>query len=50
MIIYELADTGIFDILGSKKTRKQCAEEADLYEAFDYLASRKALERLNKED
>lgn len=47
-MLYRLAETGMFDQLGSKKTRLQCAGEADLYEAFHYLARCNALEKLNE--
>ena len=36
----------MFDILGSKLTPIECASKADLYKAFEYLATKKAKHRV----
>ncbi len=45
-MIYELAESGLFNILGSGLTALQCANKADLYEAFNYLAHQKGKHRV----
>jgi hypothetical protein len=47
LIIYRLAKSELFSI--STKTNKQAAEDADLYEAFHFLASENALAKLEQE-
>ena len=47
--MYELSKSGQFTIEGSKLTALQCAEKANLYEAFNFLAHEKALNRLMNE-
>ena len=44
--MYRIAESKMFDISG--KTSLKAAEDADLYEAFNYLASVNALESINK--
>ena len=41
-------ESKMFDIAGSGKNSIECAEGADLYQAFHFLASRNALEKLNE--
>lgn len=45
-MIYEIAESQMFNILGSQLTPLECAGQADLYQAFFYLAQTKAKYRV----
>ena len=40
----------MFDVPGSGKDSIECAEQAELYRAFHFLASRNALEKVNQKE
>lgn len=45
-MIYRISESGQFNIGGSGLTALECAEQANLYEAFNYLAHQNALSKL----